>query len=257
MNNVEIKNLNYSYVNKEIIKDISLSISHGSFNCILGPNGSGKTTLVKNIVKLLYPSKDTIYISNKEINEYKRKELSRKIALVPQSTIIEYDFTVEEIVMMGRMPYQKRFKTETEEDYLIVKESMIKTDTYVLKDRFINNLSGGEKQRAIIARAIAQEPQVLVLDEPVSYLDIHHQVEIMKLIKKLSLEKGITVITILHDVNLAIEYADNIVLLKDGKVYSSGSSENIVNEKSIKEVYDVNVAVIKNPITGSKYVIPY
>ena len=254
---IDIKNFSYSYDSNNIINDINLHIRDGSFNCILGPNGSGKTTLIKNIVRLLEPEKESIYISKKDIIDYSRKELSQNLALVPQTSFIEYEFTVEDIVMMGRMPYQKRFSSETAEDVKIVESAMIDTDVFYFKDRSINNLSGGERQRVIIARALAQKPKILILDEPISYLDIHHQVEIMKLIKKLSVENNITVIMILHDINFAIEYAENILFLKDGKIYASGTSDEVITSEIIKSVYGVNACIIKNPISGYKYVIPY
>lgn len=253
---VRIEGLEYSYGDKAVLNSIDLSIKEGMFNCILGPNGSGKTTLIKNIIRQINPSKNTIMISGKDVMDYKIKDLSKVVSTVSQSTNIEFDFTAYDIAMMGRNPHIKRFQRETSADHDIVVDAMKKTDSWKFKDRSVRNLSGGERQRVILARAIAQNPDILVLDEPITYLDISHQLSIMKLIKELSVERKITVIAILHDLNLAMEFGDYFMFLKDGRIEIEGLQKEIISAENIRKIYDIDVVVMKNPVTGSPFIIP-
>lgn len=253
---IQIKNLKWSFGEDNILKSISLDIKEGSFVCLVGPNGSGKTTLLKNILKIYEPHKNTIYINNNDITKLKHKYLAQNIASVPQNTSVDFDFTVLDIVLMGRSPHLKRFQSEGKRDFRIAKESMEMTNTWKLRDRSINSLSGGERQRVIIARALTQEPDILVLDEPISNLDIHHQIEILGLVKELCKDKGLTVITVLHDLNLALQYSDYLVLLDKGKIIVKGAPDEVLTEKNIKKVYNIDVCIIKNPINGKPHIIP-
>ncbi|WP_186429251.1 ABC transporter ATP-binding protein [Clostridium sp. BSD9I1] len=249
-----VKDLNYGYGNKNILHNINLEFTKGKFYTILGPNGSGKTTLLKNISRAVPVSNKKVYIDNNDINSLSSKDLAQNLASVPQNTNIDFEFTALDIVMMGRAPYLKRFQNEQERDFKIVEDCMKMTNTWELKDKNINELSGGERQRVIIARALAQDTDILLLDEPISNLDIQHQIEILDTIKFLS--KDITVITILHDLNLAAEYSDSLILLKDGYIKAHGSVETVFTEKNLEEVYNMHVCLIKNPITGKPHVLP-
>lgn len=249
-----VKNLNCGYENKDILHDINLQFTKGKFYTILGPNGSGKTTLLKNISRAVPIKNKKVYIDDKDINSLSSKELAQNLASVPQNTNIDFEFTALDIVMMGRAPYLKRFQNEQKKDFEIVEESMKITNTFEFKDKNINELSGGERQRVIIARALAQDTDILLLDEPISNLDIQHQVEILDTVKFLS--KDITVIAILHDLNLAAEYSDSLILLKDGHIKAQGSVENVFTEKNLQEVYNMDVCLIQNPITGKPHVLP-
>lgn len=251
---IEIRKLNFSY-DVEILKDLNITIEKGRFYTILGPNGSGKTTLLKLISRVLNTEKGKIYIENKDISSFSLRALAKEISVVPQNTVIEFDFTVQDIVLMGRTPHISRFSSESEEDLAITKKAMETTNTWHLKDKNISNLSGGEKQRVIAARAIAQETGCILLDEPISHLDIHHQIEILNGIKKLNEEKNKTVVAVLHDLNMAAAYSDCLVLMQQGRVHSIGTPEEILNKKAIEEVYQVEVEVIKNPVTGKPHVI--
>lgn len=249
-----VKDLNYGYGNKNILHNINLEFAKGNFYTILGPNGSGKTTLLKNISRVVPVDTKKIYIDGNDINSLSSKDLAQNLASVPQNTNIDFEFTALDIVLMGRAPYLKRFQNEQERDFKIVEDSMKMTNTWELKDKNINELSGGERQRVIIARALAQDTDILLLDEPISNLDIQHQIEILDTVKFLS--KDITVIAILHDLNLAAEYSDSLILLKDGTINAQGSVESVFTEKNLQEVYNMDVCIIKNPISGKPHVLP-
>jgi len=255
MDSLAVKNLKFSYDQKSILSDINLKIESGSFTGIIGPNGSGKTTLAKLISKLLKADKNTVSINDVDINDIKISELAKFMAMVPQASSVNYDLTVYEVVLMGRTPHLKRFQRESDEDFKIVKEVMEETDTWTFKDRLIHQLSGGERQRVIIARTLAQEPKILILDEPVTYLDIHHQLQIMSLIKKLSTTRKMTIIMILHDLNYALTYCDHVVLLSDGKVFKHGHPDEVVTIEHIKSVYDIDVSIINHPVTEKPMVV--
>jgi iron complex transport system ATP-binding protein len=173
---------------------------------------------------------------------------------VPQDTLIVFEFLVRDIVMLGRIPYLKKFKKEAETDLSAVERAMTLTSTTHLADKFINELSAGERQRVIIAKALAQEPKLLILDEPTSHLDISHQIEIFNLIKRLSTREGLTVLAVLHDLNLASEYCDRLILLSEGRIYTQGSPREVLNYKTIEEVYKTVVIVHENPISKKPYI---
>ncbi|KXZ40675.1 iron complex transport system ATP-binding protein [Alkalithermobacter thermoalcaliphilus JW-YL-7 = DSM 7308] len=253
---VNIDNLSYSFEDTKVLDNINLNIEKGKFYSIIGPNGSGKTTLFKNISKALQVPRNTIFIENKDITRIASKDMAKKVSCVPQDTNIEFDFSVIDIVLMGRTPYLRMFQDETDEDIQIAKMAMEMTNTWHLKDKKINQISGGERQRVIIARAIAQSTQIILLDEPISNLDIHNQIEILDTIKKLNKEKNLTVISILHDLNLALAYSDEIFLLNKGKIVSKGDPHKVLTEENIKNVYNMKVNIIKNPLTGNPYIIP-
>ncbi|MEG1255665.1 ABC transporter ATP-binding protein [Clostridium sp.] len=225
---VNIESLNFAFEQEEILNNINLKIEKGKFYSILGPNGSGKTTLIKNVCKILSSKYGNIYVDNKGIRRLGSREMAKEMALVPQNTTVEFDFSVLDIVLMGRTPYISRFSTESEEDLRIVQAAMEATNIWHLRHKSINSLSGGERQRVIVARAITQETDIILLDEPISSLDIYHQVEILNTIKKLNLKKNITIIAVLHDLNLAAAYSDPIIMMHKGRVYSQGTPEEIL-----------------------------
>ncbi len=254
---ISIDNLWFKYDKDSILENININIDQGSFISIIGPNGSGKTTLLKNMVNLLTPTKGSISLFKKDIKNIKYKDLAKKVAVVHQSNNIGFNFSVEDVVMMGRFPYLKRFQSETSKDYEIVEKAMKNTGIFDLKDRSILNISGGEMQRVMIARALVQEPEILVLDEPISNLDLKYQVGILNICKELNKKDNLTVICILHDINLASRYSDNIILLKDGKIHSLDKPNNVITKKNIKEVYDIDVDVKNIENTDIPYIIPY
>jgi len=235
---ISVKNLNFSY-EKSILKDISLNIEKGQFISIIGPNGAGKSTLLKCMCGILHNYNGEIYIDNKDLNKYKRKNLAQKIAYIPQEQNINFDFTVEEIISMGFYSRLDSFYIKNE-----LEELMKETDTDYLKGRSINSISGGEKQRVFLARALAQKSPILFLDEPISNLDIRHQHQIMNLCKNLSKEKNYTIISVLHDINLASMYSDKIAIIKNGTLVDFNIKDKILNKELLSKVYNFNMDII-------------
>jgi len=240
---LEIRNLWSGYNKKNILKGINFLVKKGEFWGLIGPNGSGKTTLLKSITKILPARKGNIFYDKKDIVEIPAKQLAQKIAVVPQVSVFHFSFAVEDFVLLGRIPYLPRFYLEGKNDYRIAEEAMQLTETISFRRRRINELSEGEKQRVVIARSLAQKPTLLLLDEPAAHLDIKHQLDIFNLLKRLNREKGITIILVSHDLNLASQYASHLILLHKGKVFAQGSPKEIINKKNIWEVYKVKVKV--------------
>ncbi|AGB41647.1 ABC-type cobalamin/Fe3+-siderophore transport system, ATPase component [Halobacteroides halobius DSM 5150] len=252
---LEVDQLSYSYDNLEVLQNISFAIKEGEFIGLIGPNGSGKSTLLKNINNIFQPKSGTIYLDNFDLQRFKKKEIAKKLAVVPQNTSVNFDFTVRELVMMGRNPYLSRFISETAEDVKIVKQALELTNTLELANRSINQLSGGERQRVILARSLAQQPEILLLDEPTSNLDINYQLEIMNLLTRLNCNHKLTILIVLHDLNLAAKYCDKLLLLKQGQIYDFGRPEKVITSQNIKEVYGAEVLVKKDYDTNKPYII--
>ncbi len=252
--NLRINNIACRYESIPVLEDIELSASGGDFIGIIGPNASGKSTLIRSISRTLRPYMGTVLLDGKDVYATPSKEVAKKLAVVPQESMITFAFTALEIVLMGRTPHLGRFDSESDNDVAVARKAMELTNTWHLSERPINELSGGEKQRVIIARALAQEPKVLLLDEPTDHLDIGHQTEILNLIKRLSKEENIIVIAVFHNLNLATIYCDRLMLIHQRKIFSFGSPEKVLTTKNIKKVYGVEVLVKRQPITNSIYV---
>ncbi len=242
---IEIRDLNFKYETEDVLKYINLEVPKGSFVSILGPNGSGKTTLLKNICNLLEPYEGVIVVGEQPVEGYKSRELAKKMAVVHQSVSTDFDFNVEDVVLMGRFPYIGRFQSERTSDMDIAKASMQQTATYHLRSKSIKSISGGERQRVMIARALTQEPQILLLDEPISHLDIKYQLEILKLCRSLNKTENLTILTTLHDINLANRFSDFIVLMNHGEIVEMGAPSEVMTKDNIKRVYEVEVEVVK------------
>lgn len=247
-------NIKFSYDQEKILKGIDLEVEIGSFIGIIGPNASGKSTLLKNLSKTLKADSGLVYLDKKLLNDYSASELAKKMAVVPQNTEVSFNFSVYDIIMMGRHPYQKRWSRLADQDVKIVKEVMELTDTLKLKNKIINELSGGEQQRVIIARALAQKPDILLLDEPTSSLDINYQGEIYDLLSYLNQELNLTIITVSHDLNLTAQYCQKLILLKAGNIYAAGPAEKVLTEKNIKAVYNAEVLIKRNPLSEKPFI---
>lgn len=253
---IRIDSVYFQYPGREIFRDLTLSLEEGEVLGLIGPNSSGKTTLLKLMDGLLQPQRGKVFLDGEELRRLPRLQVAKQIAVVPQGVEIPFSFTVGEIVLMGRAPYLGRFGWEKRKDLDIAREGMALTDVAALENRPFSELSQGEKQRALIARALAQEPKLILLDEPTSHLDINHQVEINELIRRLNLEKNLTVLNISHDLNLAAEYSHRIALLHRGSIFSMGTPSTVITEENIRRVYETTVMVEKNPITGAPRVTP-
>ncbi|OIN97210.1 hypothetical protein AUJ66_04055 [Candidatus Desantisbacteria bacterium CG1_02_38_46] len=249
MNLLEVRDLVCGYDGEEVIKGLSFSVQSGEFLGILGPNGAGKTTLFRAITGVLKHSSGKIYYQEKELLEIPAREIAREIAVLPQILEISFSFSVEEFVRMGRFSHRGRLEGFRKEDEIAVEKAMETTGILNLKSRSVNQLSGGERQRVLLAQALAQEPSLLLLDEPTAHLDISHQVEICDLIKNLNREKSLTVIMVLHDLNLASDYCDQLILINKGKLYKIGPPEEVLTYQIIEEVYKTTVVVRQNPVS--------
>jgi iron complex transport system ATP-binding protein len=253
---LEIKDVDAHYGSTKILDSINFSASHGELMGIIGPNGSGKTTLLRTISRILKPKVGTILLESRDVQGMKDKEFSRNFASVPQDTTINFDFSALDIVLIGRNPHLGRLELETEKDIEIARRSMELTNCWRLAERPITELSGGERQLVIIARALTQETKVLLLDEPTSHLDIKYQIEIMELLKRLTAEEKLIVIAVIHDLNLAARYCDRLVLLHEGKIITLGTQTQVLTAENIKNTFGAAVIVKKHALTNQCYVSP-
>lgn len=250
---IQIKNLNFSYADKKILEDVNLEINPGEFTGIIGPNGSGKTTLLKNICQVLKPNKGVVLIDGRI--HYKPKQLAQKLAVVSENGPVNFDFTVLEIVLMGRAPFLSRFQREGEKDIEIAKSAMQATDTLQFIERPITQLSAGERQRVFIAQCLAQTPKIILLDEPTNYLDINYKIKIFNFFSSLNKEKGVMILSVLHDLNLASRYCDKLILMSEGKIFASGSTEDVLTATNIQQVYGLKVIIRRDKTTGKLMIL--
>ncbi len=226
-----------------VLQNINLDLTPGQFYGLIGPNGSGKTTLLDLLTATRSLQSGRISFLGKELDLYSKKELARKIALVPQQFAMGFDFTVADLVLMGRHPHIPRFSNPSARDLDLVDQAMAVMQIQSLRHRLVTDLSGGEKQRVVVARALAQDTEVLVLDEATSNLDIHHTLEIMHVIRKLVRDEGRTVIAAIHDLNLAAAYCDQVIVLKKGSIFSAGTVGETLTSRLIAEVFQVEAEV--------------
>lgn len=250
---LKISQLNAGYhKNKLIIDNLSLEVEKGKFLALLGPNGSGKTTLIRSILGDLPYKTGRVELNGKLTEQYSAGEMARIAAVLSQEHMVGMDFTVEEIVLLGRYPYQGKglFNHYRSEDYQVVDESLALTNTTPFKHKFFSSLSGGEKQRVLLAKALAQQPKLLFLDEPTNHLDVKHIIELLNLLKKLQKEEGLTIVAILHDLNLASLYADQCALLQKGKKVASGNIDLLFDEGLLSDVYGIDLLTSPHPLTG-------
>ena len=252
---LEIRDLKCGYDKRFHLKEINLVIKEGGFFGIIGPNGSGKTTFLRAITRVLKPEAGEVLLRGKNIWHIDFRELARTIAVVSQNVSTD-ELNVGEFVLLSRIPHYRGLQfLETKHDEEIADNAMVLTDTLKFKDRSMSEISGGERQLVLIARALAQEPKFLLLDEPTSHLDITHQVRILDLLKKLNRELSLTVIIVLHDLNLASEYCDRVALLSEGAIYKEGLPQDVLDYKTIENVYKTVVVVEKNPVSLKPYIL--
>ena len=252
---INIKNISFSYGNNDILKNINIRIEKKKLTGILGPNGCGKSTLLRNILKYLKPECGLIEIKNKDIKSYKQKEIAQVLGFVPQKSALAMPLTVNEMIYMGRTSRQKNsFSGYRQEDDNVVEKVVKLLKLEKFRERSVFSLSGGEFQRVLLARALVQEPEILLLDEPTSALDINHALEIMKITAHSVKAAGLTGVVVLHDLNLAAMYCDNIIFLKNGEVKYGGTPEELFKPEILEEIYGFKCQIFNNG--GHPYVLP-
>jgi iron complex transport system ATP-binding protein len=250
MHGIELANASFKYGKQLILHDINLETSAGEFLGIIGPNGCGKSTLLKGMSGLLRPCRGRVILNGLDLAENNHNYTARNIALVPQNVALPPLFTVMDIVLMGRTPHLKLLQYEGKLDISIAIDAMEATRTLQLADKRINELSGGEKQRVLIARALAQQAGILLLDEPTANLDINYQAEILNFVRHLCRVKGLSVVSALHDLNLASQYCDRIIMLKDGYICRQGNPGQVLDTSAIRDIYGVDVLVYPHPVNS-------
>lgn len=250
---IQVQNLSVVLNDQPILKNIDIEVKSGEYFGLIGPNGSGKTTLLKTIAQLLPSEKGNMTIAGKRPSAYTQKEMARKLSYVPQDTNIDFDFNVKDIVAMGRHAHGGFFNKNDDEK--VVQEAMVATNTWRFKDQSILNLSGGQRQLVFIAKALAQDTPLILLDEPISALDIYYQMHILKLLEELT-QKGKTVITVLHDLNLAARFCKKMLLLKEGQVEAYGKTKEVITKQNLKETYRIHAEIRDDQLIQALNVTP-
>ena len=245
---IDIRRLDQAFGSRPVLEKLSFSVGVGDFFVIIGPNGAGKTTLMKSIAGLLPLQGGEVRIFRKPLAGYRKKELARLIAFVPQGVPLDFPFSVAEVVLMGRAPYHSALGIEEESDFEIAREAMCFTEVDHLAGRRLDQLSGGELQRVMVARAICQQPRILLLDEPTASLDLAHQVRVMDLMETMKSERGITVVMVSHDVNLAGMYGDRLLLLKSGRILHEGLPAEVLKAELLADAYECPVLIDEGPV---------
>ena len=252
----EAKNIMAGYEKKIIIEDINLTIPSNCISVIIGANACGKSTLLKTLARLIQPYSGDILLDYKKIHEYVPKQLAKILGLLPQSPIVPEGITVGDLVSRGRFPYQSFFTGLTKKDLMAIEEAMEIMGISHLANQCVDELSGGQRQRVWISMALAQQTDILLLDEPTTFLDISYQIEILDLLAELNRKRGTTIVMVLHDINLSARYADRIFALHKGKLIAEGSPSEILTEDLIRQVFNLESIIIKDPLYGSPMVIP-
>lgn len=253
---INIENLNFGYGERQILNNLSLSIDKKKLVGILGPNGCGKSTLLKNILGYLHSSSGTIKIANKNSNEFSQKEKSKLISLVPQKSQLMSAMSVEEFVLMGRLPHlENSWKGYSREDRELAEKALNSLDLERFKKRTATTLSGGEFQRVLLARAITQDTDIILLDEPTSALDLNHAIELMEKVREIVKKEGKTAVAVLHDLNLASLFCDELIMLKNGKLFCKGTPKEVLTKENLKEVYNLNCDIFYGE-NDFPYIIP-
>lgn len=251
---ITVENLSCRYDGDYIFSGLDFRIKKSSFTGIIGPNGSGKTTLLRCLVKLLPPETGRVFLGEQDLAHLSAREIAARVGVVPQKWETNFAFSAADLVLMGRFPHVKRFQQETAADHAVVRKVMELTNTLHLAERAVTEMSGGELQRVIIAQALAQTPEFLLLDEPTSHLDLSHQIETCGLLKKLCRDSGLTVVAVFHDLNLAAQYCDHLILIAQGRIFARGEVHQVLTGENLRRVYGTKVSVKVDPITGRPWV---
>lgn len=248
--------LTLAYGKKTIAENLSVTIPDGHFTAIIGPNGCGKSTLLRTLSRLMTPSEGHVYLDGEQIQRYASKEVARRIGLLAQNATTPGDITVQELVARGRYPHQPLFTRWREEDERAVSRAMQATGVTNLASQSVDTLSGGQRQRVWIAMVLAQETAIMLLDEPTTWLDISHQIDLLELLGELNREQGYTLAAVLHDLNQACRYATHLIALKEGKIVAEGAPQKIVTAELIENVYGLKCMIVEDPVAGTPLVVP-
>ncbi|AIQ50022.1 ABC transporter ATP-binding protein [Paenibacillus sp. FSL R7-0345] len=252
----KVERLVAGYENKTVIQDVSLVLPSSKISVIIGSNGCGKSTLLKTMARLIKPSSGTITIDGKPLAKIASKPLARTVGMLPQSPIVPEGISVADLVGRGRFPHQSLFGSWSKKDYEAVAEAMEIMKITEFANHHIDELSGGQRQRVWIAMALAQQTDILFLDEPTTFLDITYQVEILDLLTDLNRKHGTTIVMVLHDINLSARYADHIFALHSGKLVAEGTPDKVITSTLVKDIFGLDCAVIKDPVAGSPMIVP-
>ncbi len=250
-----INSLSFAYSSIRVVDRLSVGVKPGEFLAIIGPNGAGKSTLLKLMAGLLSDFEGSLEFMGRPIADYKPVELARKVAFVPQETHVVFPFTVDEMILMGRMPYRQSVLFDTEADDEFVLKAMALTGTEHLSGKMFNEISGGERQRVVLASALAQTPQVLLLDEPTVFLDMKHQLEFYQILARLNTQERMTIVAVTHDINLAARHAERMLAIRDGAIAADGTPNQVLTADKLHEVFGITADIIDRP-DGGRYVIP-
>jgi iron complex transport system ATP-binding protein len=252
---LSMRKVSFAYFNGFALQAINLMIAPGEIVGLLGPNGCGKTTLLKLASGVLSPVEGEVLLDEVKLKKLSRRQVAQRIAVVPQSYHLPFAFKVTEVVLLGRTPFVSGLSGETKKDRDVTADALQLVGIDGLGKRHFNDLSGGEQQKVVLAMALAQEPEVLLLDEPTAHLDINHQVEILELVRSLNREQGVTVIAAMHDLNLASLFFDRLILLKEGTIFADGSPREVLTERNIKDVFSASVRVSPHPVTFAPHIV--
>lgn len=255
-NTLIAKDIQAGYGQKNILQSVNIHIPENKISVILGSNGSGKSTMLKTFCRLMTPTAGLITLDGTPLSQIKSKDIAKSIGLLPQTSIAPEGIKVAELVSRGRYPHRQFMTGLNKDDYKAIEEAMEVMKITELADRSIDELSGGQRQRVFIALALAQETDILFLDEPTTYLDIAYQIEILDLLKELNKKRGTTIVMVLHDINLSTKYADYLFAMKDGTLIKQGTPSEIITEDTIRKIYGIDSVIIRDPISDSPFVIP-
>ncbi|OCG75279.1 ABC transporter ATP-binding protein [Microbacterium sediminis] len=253
---LEAQGLSSGYGSVTVVDGIDLALPPGRISVIVGANASGKSTLLKTLARLLPPKAGSVVLDGRRIDELHTKDIARTLGLLPQSPVAPEGIAVADLVGRGRHPHQKLFRSWTADDERAVAQALVETGVAELADRAVDELSGGQRQRVWIAMALAQETEVLLLDEPTTFLDLAHQIEVLDLLTDLNRERGTTVAMVLHDINLAARYADHLFAMRNGRLVASGAPEDVVTADLIRDVFGLEAQVIADPVSGTPLILP-
>jgi iron complex transport system ATP-binding protein len=251
-----LNNVTFGYTSTPVLQSVSTDLAAGEFTALVGPNGAGKSTLLKIMAGLNRGYSGSIDFFGKALSQFSTRDLAKRIAFVPQETHMVFSFTVAEIVMMGRLPHRAGVVFDSFRDVERGREAMALTDTAHLASKNFNQLSGGERQRVVLASALAQDPEVLLLDEPTVYLDLKHQLQFYNILERLNADRGMTIISVTHDVNLAARYARRMIAIRSGTFVADGPPDEVLTPQHLYDIFEITAAVLKRPDGRGTYIIP-